>query len=83
MFPPAPGSFLAQNSTMTMIKHKPMTGKEYKAAIAQLGLSQQRAGLWLGLSKRTGQTYAEIGAPKQTAMLLRLMLKHGESPNNI
>ena len=68
---------------LLMTRHKPMTGAEYKKAIAQLGLSQQRAGLWLGLSKRTGQTYAEIGAPKQTAMLLRLMLKHGESPNNI
>jgi len=57
-----------------------MTGKEYKAAIAQLGLSQQAAGVWLGLSKRTGQTYAEVGAPKQTAMLLRLLLKYGLTP---
>jgi hypothetical protein len=63
-----------------MSKHKPMTGAEYKKAIAQLGLSQQRAGLWLGLSPRTGQTYASEGAPKQTAMLLRLMLKYGERP---
>jgi len=39
-------------------KYKPMTGKEYKAAIAQLGLSQQAAGVWLGLSKRTGHSIA-------------------------
>jgi hypothetical protein len=58
-----------------------MTGPEFKRAIAQLGLSQERAGLWLGLSARTGQAYAAEGAPKQTAMLLRLMIKHGEMPD--
>jgi hypothetical protein len=58
-----------------------MTGKEYKKAIARLGLSQERAGIWLGLSARTGQVYASEGAPKHVAMLLRLMLRHGEMPD--
>ena len=55
-----------------------MSGNEYKAAIAHLGLSQERAGEWLGLSARTGQAYASRGAPKHIGMLLQLMLKHGE-----
>ena len=60
-----------------------MTGAEYKKAIAQLGLSQQRAGLWLGLSRRTGQVYASEGAPKHVAMLFRLMLETGRMPEDI
>ena len=60
-----------------------MSGNEYKKAIAQLGLSQERAGLWLGLSARTGQVYASEGAPKHVAMLFRLMLEIGRMPEDI
>ena len=52
-----------------------MTGLEYKDAIAQLGLSQERAGLWMGLSKKTGQNYAMHGAPQHIGMLLQLALR--------
>lgn len=52
-----------------------MTPKQYRVAIEQLGLSQERAGLWLGVSKRTGQNYAAKGPPEPVAKLLRLMLR--------
>jgi hypothetical protein len=35
-----------------------VTPTEYKAAIKELGLSQERAGVWLGIGKRTSQGYA-------------------------
>jgi hypothetical protein len=60
-----------------------MTPKQYKAALEELGLSQERAGEWLGLSPRTGQRYAADGPPKAVAMLLKLMLKHRLRPEDI
>jgi hypothetical protein len=57
-----------------------MTGDEYKAAIARLGLSQEAAGQWMGLSKRTGQNYAIRGAPSPVGMLLGLMLRFAVRP---
>lgn len=53
-----------------------MTAKDYRAAIEQLGLSQERAGLFFGVSPRTGQRYASEGPPKVVAMLLRIMLEY-------
>ena len=35
-----------------------MTPTQYRAAIKALGLSQERAGVWLGISPRTSQGYA-------------------------
>jgi hypothetical protein len=62
-----------------------MTSDEYRATIAKLGLSQQRAGLWLGLSARQGQRYAsgEAEIPEPVAKLLRLVISLGISPNDI
>ena len=60
-----------------------MTSKQYKAAIEALGLSQERAGLWLGVSKRTGQNYAAKGPPEPVAKLLRLVLRLGLKPEEI
>lgn len=35
-----------------------MTKNQYRAAIKKLGLSQPRAGAWLGIALRTSQNYA-------------------------
>jgi len=53
-----------------------MNKKEYRAAIAKLGLSQEQAGKWLGLALRTSQNYAlgNTTIPAPTERLLRLVL---------
>jgi len=60
-----------------------MTQKQYRAAIEALGLSQEAAGVWLGLSKRTGQSYAAKGPPKSAAKLLRLMIRLKLKPEDV
>jgi DNA-binding transcriptional regulator YiaG len=60
-----------------------MTPKQYKAAIDKLGLSQERAGVWLGVSKRTGQNYAAKGPPEAVAKLLRLVLRLKLNPDDV
>lgn len=60
-----------------------MTPKQYKAIIDSLGLSQERAGEWLGVSARTGQNYAAKGPPEPVAKLLRLCVKHGFKPEDV
>lgn len=54
-----------------------MTPTQYKAALKALDLSQERAGDWLGIGRRTSQGYAlgEYPVPQPTAMLLLLMLR--------
>ena len=59
-----------------------MTPEQYKDAIQALGLSQERAGEWLGVSGRTGQNYAAKGPPEAVAKLLRLMLRLGLKPED-
>lgn len=62
-----------------------MTPDQFKKAIKQLGLSQEKAGLWLGLSERQGQRYAsgdqEIPAP--VGKLLRLVLRLKLKPEDV
>jgi hypothetical protein len=62
-----------------------MTPTQYKAAIHALGLSQERAGLWLGIGKRTSQGYAlgEYPVPEPIAKLLRLMVKLKLNPDDV
>jgi hypothetical protein len=54
-----------------------MTANQYRAAIAKLALTQEGAGLWLGLSARQGQRYAngEAEIPGPVAIILWLTLK--------
>lgn len=54
-----------------------MTPTQYRAAIKTLGLSQERAGDWLGIGRRTSQGYAlgEYPVPEPIAMLLRLVIR--------
>lgn len=54
-----------------------MTPAEYKAALSTLGLSQQAAGRWLGVSPRTAQTYASKGPSKSAALAVRQALELG------
>jgi hypothetical protein len=56
---------------------------QYKAAIKTLGLPQEAAGDWLGVSPRTSQNYAAKGPPEPVAKLLRLCIKLKLSPEDV
>jgi len=62
-----------------------MTPEQYKGAIRDLRLSQQRAGVWLGVSPRTSQGWAlgEYPVPESVAKLLRLMIRLKLSPADV
>jgi hypothetical protein len=62
-----------------------MTPNQYKAAIAALGLSQERAGDWLGVGRRTSQGWAlgEYPVPEPVAKLLRLCVKMKLDPEDV
>lgn len=62
-----------------------MTPAQFRTSIANLGLSQEGAGLWLGLSPRQGQRYATGDAeiPEPVAKLLRLMIRLDLKPDDV
>jgi hypothetical protein len=62
-----------------------MTPTQYKAAIKSLGLSQERAGDWLGIGRRTSQSYAlgEYPVPEPIAKLLRLCVRLMLDPTDV
>jgi hypothetical protein len=62
-----------------------MTPTQYKAALKALGLSQERAGDWLGIGRRTSQGYAlgEYPVPEPVAKLLRLCVKMKLDPEDV
>jgi hypothetical protein len=62
-----------------------MTPVQYKTAIAKLGLSQKRAGTWLGVGQRTSQGWAlgEYPVPEPVAILLRLMVRLSLKPDDV
>ena len=62
-----------------------MTPNQYKKAIDALGLSQVRAGEFLGVSPRTSQGYAlgEYPVPEAIAKLLRLMVRLDLKPDDV
>jgi hypothetical protein len=62
-----------------------MTPAQYRAAIKALGLSQHRAGDFLGIGRRTSQGYAlgEYSVPEPIAKLLRLMIKLELKPEDV
>ena len=62
-----------------------MTPKAYREAIAQLGLSQVRAGEFFGFSDRQGQRMARGEAELLPAVihLLNLMIKYDISPADL
>lgn len=69
-------------------KRKPesqMSSAEFCAAIGKLGLSQQRAGVFFGFSKRTGQRFAlgEKAVPLAVVYLIAEMLKNKTTPADL
>jgi hypothetical protein len=62
-----------------------MTPTQYKAALKALDLSQERAGDWLGIGRRTSQGYAlgEYPVPEPVAKLLRLCIKLKLKPEDV
>jgi hypothetical protein len=61
-----------------------MTPKQYKDAIAKIGLSQQRAGVFMGRSPRQGQRWAAGDPiPESVAKLLRLMVRLELKPEDV
>lgn len=62
-----------------------MTPNQYKTALKALGLSQERAGDWLGIGRRTSQGYAlgEYPVPEPVAKLLRLAIRLKLKPEEI
>jgi hypothetical protein len=59
-----------------------MTGKEYEAALAQLGLSQRRAAIHLlGLNERTSRHYVAGSrpVPPLAARFLRYLIATGKT----
>jgi hypothetical protein len=62
-----------------------MTPIQYKAALKALELSQERAGDWLGIGRRTSQGYAlgEYPVPEPVAKLLRLCVKLKLKPEEV
>lgn len=56
-----------------------MTANQYRAAIDRLNLSQAQAAVFLGVSLKQSQRWANAHAPvpEAVAKLLRLMLKLG------
>ncbi len=62
-----------------------MSPAQYKAAIEALALSQERAGDWLGIGRRTSQGYAlgEYPVPEPVAKLLRVCIKLKLMPEDV
>ena len=60
-----------------------VTPGQYRKIIKSFGLSQEDAGVWLGVSKRTGQNYAAKGPPLAVGKLLRLMVRFGVKPDEV
>jgi hypothetical protein len=62
-----------------------VTPTQYKATIKALDLSQERAGVWLGIGRRTSQGYAlgERPIPEPVAKLLRLCVKLALKPGDV
>lgn len=61
-----------------------MTGEQYKSAIARLGMTQDAAAEFLGVSLRTSNGYANGSPiPEGTAKLLRLMVTLNLKPEKV
>lgn len=62
-----------------------MTPNQYRSAIERLGLSQVKAGAFLGAQERQSRRWAAGDAviPESVGKLLRLMLKHNLKPDDV
>lgn len=68
---------------MTTVKL--MNPTEFSKAIDALGLTQVSAARFLGVDPRTCRRYVagELPAPPAAAMLFRVMLAHGLTPDDV
>jgi hypothetical protein len=75
----------SQRSPAPSLRRSKVTSAQYKAAIKALGLSQERAGDWLGIGRRTSQGYAlgEYPVPEPVAKLLRLCIRLKLEPEDV
>jgi len=64
---------------------EPMSQDEYEAILYAFGMTQEQMGLWLGISHRQGQRYAngEAPIPGPVCLLLRLMINRGITPGEV
>ena len=62
-----------------------MTSNQYRKALEALGMSQQAAANFFGVSLRTSQGYAlgEYPVPEAVAKLLRLMIRLDLKPEDV
>lgn len=62
-----------------------MTPKQYADAIERLGLSQRRAGRFLGVDERTSRKWiaGDARIPESAAKLLRLMVRLKLKPDDV
>jgi hypothetical protein len=62
-----------------------MTPKQFRDAIARLGLSQEAAGEFFGYSARQGQRWAnnERPVPVAVAIAIRLMIRYEIKPDDM
>ena len=77
---------LSASDRRTRIDTMTIDGKtQLEFAIQALGLSQERAGDWLGIGRRTSQGYAlgEYPVPEPVAKLLRLCVKMKLDPEDV
>lgn len=63
---------------------RPMSAEQYKAALADFGLSQPRAG-WIfgGKSQASGRLWPAEGAPYYVALIISLMRMYDITPDDI
>jgi len=54
-----------------------MNAAAYRAALATLNLTQEAAGRWLGVSRRTAQKYAADGPTPPAARAIDMLLRMG------
>jgi hypothetical protein len=66
------------------MSNRPMSAKQYRAALADLQLSQARAG-WIfgGKSKDSGRLWPSEGAPYYVALIISLMRMYDITPDDI
>ena len=64
--------------------NRPMSAKQYRAALEYFGLTQPRAG-WIfgGKSKDSGRLWPAEGAPYQVAMIIALMHRYSITPDEL
>jgi hypothetical protein len=60
-----------------------MTPTQYRTAIEKLGLSQRKAGSFLGVDERTSRRWAAEGPPEPVAKLLRVMIRLKLKPEDV